>query len=236
MTCRQCLQLLGPYHDGELTDVERVVELEEHLEACPDCSRRFEELKAVSGAARQQAPYYTAPPELARRIAAPRRSATPWRWAAALTAAAAIVAIALLIRQGQNRLSGDLVADHVRSLQARHLFDVASSSRHTVKPWFQGKLDFSPSVPDLSGAGFPLLGGRLDNVGDRPAAALVYMRARHVINVFVFRGPSLERADRLDGFNLAEWSTEGLTYAAVSDLNQPELVQFAHAFRSGSSD
>jgi anti-sigma factor RsiW len=136
-----------------------------------------------------------------------------------------------------DRLGRELVAAHVRSLLAEHLLDVRSSDRHTVKPWFLGKLNFAPPVPDLAGHDFPLAGGRLDYLDDRPVAACVYKRRQHVINLFVWPSDSAPNrgagtATR-QGYHLAHWCQGGMTYWAVSDLNEAELQEFARLIQEG---
>jgi anti-sigma factor RsiW len=159
----------------------------------------------------------------------------------AATIVVAIGGAALLVRSASRGASaeavtGDVVNAHIRSLMANHLFDVQSTDQHTVKPWFLGKIDFAPPVVDLAAAGFPLVGGRLDYVNGRPAAALVYQRQQHTINVFIWRASDdagvREQATTLRGFHVRRWTTGGLSFSAVSDLNDAELAAFVGALQS----
>jgi anti-sigma factor RsiW len=171
-------------------------------------------------------------------LAAPRRDF--FKFAFLILNSAAAVCLALLLSvtftrpSAQQRLAQDIVSSHIRSLMANHEMDVASSDQHTVKPWFDGKLDFSPPVKDLAPQGFPLIGGRLDYLGDRAVAALVFHRAKHVINLFIWptrEGDSEPAASPpINGYNLIHWSRGGMTFWAVSDLNERELMEFARNF------
>jgi anti-sigma factor RsiW len=172
------------------------------------------------------------------RVMRPARRA--WRWVALAPAATAVAVLLVALprlwpKQSQTSVEDAVIAAHVRSLLANHLTDVASSDQHTVKPWFQGKLDYSVSVTDWAAEGFPLAGGRLDYVEDMPAAALVYRRAQHVINLFVWpsKSGSEEPVQRLSrrGYGAYRWSKDGMSYWAVSDVNDADLRKFVELTR-----
>lgn len=152
-----------------------------------------------------------------------------WRFAGAGFACGIVVSALVLLVAGPpsvaDRLEGELTSSHVRALMANHLTDVASSDQHTVKPWFQGKLDFSPPVKDLAAQGFPLVGGRMDYLSGRAVAALVYRRHDHLINVFVWpeSGDKLSASNTHQGYNVLHWHSGGMQYWAVSDVNAAEL-------------
>jgi anti-sigma factor RsiW len=238
--------LLPAYFDGEL-DPPRRVAFEEHLRTCADCARELESQGALRAALGDDSFRHRPPPELAARVRASLRAeAAPapgrrlvWAAAAAILAAAGLAGWGLVLvartPSPDDLLARQAVASHARSLLAAHLLDVPSSDRHTVKPWFQGRLDFAPPVVDLADRGFPLAGGRLDDLDGRTAAALVYRRRQHVINLFVWPAPSGAdtsiRTASHRGYHLAHWARAGLNFWAVSDLNADELDEFARLVR-----
>ncbi len=271
MICNETQRLLDAYVDNEL-DLRGVLEVEEHLARCPVCGAEEKSLRSLQETARANLTRYPMPPGFEARLRAvlhaeeaPTKAASPivppspaarprrraWKWAALAPAAAAA---ALLVVAGprlwpqpsEASVANAVVAAHVRSLLANHLTDVASSDQHTVKPWFQGKLDYSVSVTDWAAEGFPLVGGRLDYVEDTPAAALVYKRNQHVVNLFVWpsksdgRSPQggaandepLRRLSRR-GYNAYCWAKDGMHYWAVSDLNEADLKTFVELVRRG---
>jgi len=259
MNCERSRALLGAHLDRELDPVNDR-DLQDHLRDCAHCLRAAEEQQQMGRLVRSVAPYHRAPVGLEAGIraalgaAAPRTAgagrarawllagfAGPRQWAGALAMVAAIlVAIwagsAVTARRAAARfLAEEIVSAHVRSLTGTHLTDVLSSDQHTVKPWFDGKVDFAPPVRDLSADGFPLAGGRADYLAGHPAAALVFQRNRHFINVFVWpvgagAGPAAAELT-LRGYNLISWQQQDLAFCAVSDLNRAELQVFVERYR-----
>ncbi|HTD59984.1 MAG TPA: anti-sigma factor [Gemmatimonadaceae bacterium] len=247
MTHEQFEDLLSAYADGELDDV---ASLEAHLPTCAPCTARLAEYRGMGDALRRQAHAETAPLALRQRIAATLEAAeataaSPWArrrrpmWSPGVLAAAAAVVLAVGLAVGGRRGGGDeagttaqeVLDSHVRSLAGdqAHLFDVASTDQHTVKPWFSGKLDFAPSVVDLAPQGFPLLGGRVDFISGKRVAALVYGRRQHKINVYEWPGgnESKPAGELRLGYSMLHWTHAGMVYWAVSDVNPTDLQELA---------
>ena len=233
------LLLLQAEFDGEL-DAAQSAALADHRADCPVCKENLATLTAGRDALRG-ASYHAASAEfrraIARRIgadapAARRRSFVPWREVAGFAVGAALAATIMLavLPAGQEGIVAALVDDHVRALQPGHLMDVVSTDQHTVKPWFDGRLDFAPPVKDLVAEGFPLVGGRLDYLGGHAVAALAYSHGKHMINLFIWpqSGELVQPAsDQRDGYNVVHWTAGGMTLWAVSDLEPGLLEAFA---------
>ncbi|MYM23931.1 anti-sigma factor [Duganella sp. FT135W] len=251
MNCQQTQELMSAYLDGEL-DAAGASRLHEHLDSCATCRATMEQLAALHQRVTTEASMHAAPAHLRHRIqtalAAQRHAAAPsrqqparWPWAwinlglATLASGAFAITLSLYLNQpsADTLLEQELVASHFRALMPNHLADVASTDRHTVKPWFAGKLDFSPPVHDLAAEGFPLIGGRLDYLQQRPVAALVYGHRQHIINVYVWPASArgMQHGEH-QGFQLLRWSQEGMIFCAVSDLNAQELAEFAHQLQT----
>jgi anti-sigma factor RsiW len=229
------IQLHG-YLDGEL-EPAAMADMQAHLQGCTECRQQHAQVKLLNESVRRHAPYYAAPDLLLRTVFAAAPARPSWRlrfrsWLApAFSAAALALALVLYIAtpSGEQPWMEEAVSSHVRSLMAGHLNDVASSDRHTVKPWFTGKLDFSPPVYDFTEQGYPLLGGRLDYLQHQTAAALSYGRARHVINLFIVPVTGADRpreALALRGYNIVAWQQNHMRFIAVSDVERGELEAF----------
>jgi len=253
MNCQQTGLLIDSYADGEL-DAAGILEFEKHLHDCPACARALQNVRSLKKAVKQDPLYFAAPAGLRKQLKAELRLQTEtnpagsfWRWnrLTFATSGLAVACLALLVTvvfsrpSAQQQLAREIVSSHVRSLMADHEMDVASSDQHTVKPWFNGKLDFSPPVADLAAQEFPLVGGRLDYLANRPVAALVFHRHKHIINLFIW---PLEKPDSppaiagtIQGYHLVRWTAAGMTFWAVSDVNETELMEFSRDFMSATA-
>jgi anti-sigma factor RsiW len=246
MSCTATQELLSAYVDGELP-FDQATDVAEHLTECAGCAQEYEMvLKTVQVLRAGLAPA-RAPDVLRARIrsalrekqpspaTAVRNKATmPWRAIAAAFViaftASALTLVATRLRSEQPALAEEILTSHIRSLMPDHLTDVRSNDQHNVKPWFNGRLDYSPTVPRLDDAGFTLLGGRLDYVHKRPVAVVVYSRRQHLINWYSWpadvTGDLAATAEARQGYNLIHWRHAGIDSWAVSDLNASELRQF----------
>ena len=241
MNCQDIRELIDSYADGEL-DLVNHLEIEKHLADCDACDAAYKNRQALNRAF-DESFKFSAPASLRKSIQKELReiSSEPkpkriwhWGWFATATAVAAVLVVTLFVFRptvpSDDVLATEIVSNHVRSLMANHLMDVPSTDQHTVKPWFDGKLDFSPPVIDLTSQGFTLIGGRLDYAGNRPVAALVYQRRQHYINLFVFpskgASDSSEKVSAKQGYNIVQWNRGGMSFWAVSDLNAAELQEF----------
>jgi anti-sigma factor RsiW len=253
VNCTQTRNLISGYLDGELDPV-RSSEMEAHFQDCALCAAEYKNLQVVRDGIKDGSLYFNAPPGLGKKVQSSIRKAARtegrsrmfskwWVSAAVPLAAAAVLAVALapLLRgpSTDDLLAREVLSSHVRSLMVNHLADVPSSDRHTVKPWFAGKLNFSPPVEDLVNDGYPLVGGRLDYLDNKPVAALIYHRNKHVINLFVWPSGSDSgqaiKMESLQGYNLIHWARSGMTYWAISDVNNSELEEFVQLIQKQTS-
>jgi anti-sigma factor RsiW len=256
VSCELTQRFVPGYLDGEL-DLVRTIEMETHLKSCTACARELENQQALRDALRRGSLAYAAPTALRDRIHSSLVSSTTvqeperasrwytlhiWRWATAFAVLAVCSVTAWQLLPGlrgpssDRQIATEIFASHVRSLEANHLMDVASTDQHTVKPWFDGKLDFSPPVEDLASDGYPLVGGRLDYLEGREVAALVYQRRKHFINAFVWPNPggsnSARAVESRQGYNLMRWSRGGFQFWAASDVSAPDLAEFVRLLES----
>jgi anti-sigma factor RsiW len=244
LNCNELKSLIHPYVDGEL-DLVRNLAIEQHMQACSACTQAYKGLQTLRTALSAGSLRFEAPVSLQKRIqtslqaaSKPERPRFPVPWGI-LGVAASLLFVALatwslarirFVPPVDDFLAKEVVYSHVRSLLAKEPVDILSINPHTVKPWFTGKLDFSPPVKDLTEEGFPLIGGRIDYLDDRQVAALLYRRQQHKINLFVW--PSAKDSDgeattqTRQGYHLIHWTDSGMTFWVVSDLNNTELQQF----------
>jgi anti-sigma factor RsiW len=242
MNCEETQALLSAYVDGEL-DLVRSLEIEKHIETCQSCARTVQNQQTLGTALQAGSLYHRPPQHLEERVRAAMRSQTRTKrvnWPILAVAASLLLAGVFVDRMvrfasrpaPQTLVAQEVLDSHLRSLMPGHLADVQSSDRHTVKPWFSGKLDFSPPVADFAAEGFPLTGGRLDSVNGRTVAVLVYQRHQHLINAYVWPSPgsanSPVTATTLQGYNILHWTHAGLEWWLASDLNTQELEGLAN--------
>jgi anti-sigma factor RsiW len=249
MACERADTLVHGYFDNEL-DALGAAEFESHLQQCPECVAALDALESLRSTIIVAQPYEKMPASFRKKILADlnvkiptviatARATTNWRWLAMAAAFLLLIyggwRVASLSR-GDSRetlMASKIVDAHLRSLQPGHLEDVISTDQHTVKPWFDGKIDFAPPVRDFSEQGFPLQGGRLDVVDNRTVAALVYGRRKHVVNVFVWPTSEKDAAPRtgsIHGYQWIDWRKQGMEFYAVSDASAPDLDQLQRLF------
>jgi len=245
MTCAEASRLIGPLIDDEL-DVRSAVEVEGHFARCAGCAQEKKELDALGETARERLPRFDPPADLEERLLrrvdslsrAPRRRRFVREGALMAAAACATLVAASVQRPARVGPDEEIVDAHLRSLQGQHLTDVASTDHHTVKPWFQGKIDFSVPAGDFSAQGFALTGGRLDILDGRAVAALVYRRHDHLLNVFISpaaRGDDAAGSFTARGYRVSSWTQDGLRFRLVSGLPAAEDEQLVALLRGGAS-
>jgi len=244
MNCHEIHPLLHAYVDSEL-DLMPSLEVDRHLKSCAACAAMKRSLESLRATLRNNDLAYRAPQSLRARIRQggaaeteekPLRATRPWVWQLLTLGSIGFAIITLMLQPVGNstrdRLADEAISNHVRSLMAGHLMDVASTDQHTVKPWFNGKIDFAPEVKDFAAEGFPLVGGRLDYLEGQTVAALVYRRSQHTINAFVWPAKTSvpTSIEERRGYTVINRDTNGLHYCIVSDLNGKELQEFAELF------
>jgi anti-sigma factor RsiW len=246
MDHNEARELIQPYADGEL-DVSNARAVEQHLQTCSQCRSAEQRIRALRTALRSEVVAFRAPRRLRRNVRrAVRREGRRGRaslfwsvpWISAAAACALIMAGVFFFqsaRSSRNAIVDQVIANHVRSLLATHLVDIPSSDQHTVKPWFNGKIDFAPEVRNFAADGFPLVGGRLDYLDGKTAAALVYHHDRHTINLLLSQTTNHDTGVATfarRGYHLINWTRAGIEYWAVSDLNAEELDRFSELVRA----
>jgi anti-sigma factor RsiW len=236
--CAEMRLKLQADHDGELTSGD-AASIAAHILDCPGCAAVQTQLAALSTRLRTETSYHAAPARLREAIHARIAPAAPVlrpRFGRRMSfgagfALAACLALAMVLPRGGNELTDSIVASHIRAMQPGHLMDVASTDQHTVKPWFDGRLDFAPPVKDFAAEGFPLTGARLDYLAGRTVAALTYRRDKHIIDLYVWPGAASLAAAFQDGshngYNVEHWTHDGMVFWAVSDVEAAQLAAFA---------
>jgi anti-sigma factor RsiW len=246
MTCDEAEVLLHALLDNEL-DAGHARDVEAHVAACRRCAAQLRQHRDLHAGMSTYKLQFSAPASLRMRINAlvpatptPAPSRRTMLKGFALgsllsSAVAASLMITVIHSDEDQRNVGEVISAHLRSLQGAHLTDVQTSDQHTVKPWFNGRLDVAPPVVDLTTQGFTLVGGRLDYLGGRAVAVIVYRRRVHVLNLFIASGAASERGvktETVKGFNVKFWSEQGLNFWVVSDINTEELQEFVEKFQT----
>ena len=243
MNCRDAEPLLHAHLDNEL-DVAGANAIDCHLSECRACAAQYAAFQNLKEEIAVAQPAYLLPPRLERRLGSrftpqptsiARLWSRPWTSTIALAGVACVAALLIFLPMTRNTnrpnaMAAEILDNHLRALQPGHLFDVESSDQHTVKPWFQGKTDFSPPVPDLTNRGFVLVGGRLEVIHQQPAAAIVYRRRQHVISLYVapsFGAEAKLALQDLGGYHLLHWGQDRMSFWAVSDMASADLRDFA---------
>lgn len=247
MSCERADSVVHAYFDNEL-DALSAAEFERHLKQCSDCATALASLQSLRSSMQGAELYEKTPPALRKKLLVSvssvrpisiERSGKSWRWLAVAAAVLLLASVGWQVASqrhgdhGDSVLAAEAVDAHLRSLQPGHLTDVVSSDQHTVKPWFDGKLDFAPPVRDFADRGFPLLGGRLDVVHGRTIAAVVYGRRKHVVNVFIWptnEKDEMARTGSQQGYQWINWHAGGMEFCAVSDATLSDLQQLQGFF------
>jgi len=248
MTCREAGPLLHARLDNEL-DMAGAASIDLHLSDCRACAAQYAALQNLHDEIAAADLAYVPGAALERNLAGRflQEKKPPFRfWSASwlnpsvMAAAAIVVAVlivsipALRVSSATDAIGAEILDNHLRALQPVHQVDVPSSDQHTVKPWFQGKIDFSPPVPDLSKDDFILVGGRLEVIHQQPAAAIVYRRRQHIVSLYVSPSPGADSKTELrdlGGYHLLHWTQNNMSYWAVSDVDTTDLRTFADLIR-----
>lgn len=250
MNCHEAAPLISALADGEI-DRAQSRSIKTHLQTCPDCEKKHQDILDLRSRLRKEVRYFPAPPALRARIAdLPIDAARPrepigarWRWLGSgalagcmATVLAWVVGTSVLTGRANEDFVAEAVQAHVRATLNNRLIEVASSDQHTVKPWLSARLDYSPPVPDLAGDGFTLTGGRLEYLAGHPVATLVYRYRAHTIDVFVrpeSTGPPAPALRTLRGFNAAHATGSDMSWLAVSDVSPDVLSAFVGKVAGG---
>lgn len=253
--CPDWFVMMHGYIDDEL-DAVHALAFEEHLKTCANCANELDSVRALGRVMAQDKIRWTMPEQVRERILSAisleqndtAKGNQPnlgsrllhligrWSYIPSFAALAASVLLVLSLPKADQSIQDQILAGHIRSLLVSHLTDVQTSDQHTVKPWFNGRVDYSPPVVDLSAEGFPLVGGRIDYIDGKVVAALVYRRHAHVINVFIWPTPPSGRVETAtEGYNLLKWYDDGLTFWTVSDVSPADLKSFRQLFSSAAA-